>query len=89
MVGSDLTVSGPGWDGKGSFDGKKGYYDWEFKIDGQTGTTKIYLDSTGTLFGRVKEDEEGGINWTYWASRKANNYLRSPDKTMSRGGIRE
>ena len=61
-----LTVLGDSWTGKVTFDGKQGYYLWEFK-DGRSGRTDIYLDETGILYGKVKGS---GIDWTYWASRE-------------------
>lgn len=66
MEGKQLMVVGNTWKGDVVFDGTRGHYLWEFE-DGRTGRTDIYLDSSGTLFGRVKG---GNIDWTYWATRK-------------------
>ena len=68
LEGTRLKVIGDSWKGEGSFDGEKGYYDWEFH-DGsaKTGSTKIRLDREGYLYGTV---DGSGINWSYWASRQ-------------------
>ena len=76
--GPDLRVAGHSWKGKVTFDGKQGYYLWEFE-DGRTGHTDIYLDSSGILFGRVKGSKGTGIDWTYWGIRKT----RRDDSVMA------
>lgn len=68
---SGLKVYGHNWKGDVTFDGTQGYYLWKFK-DGRTGRTDFFIDSTGTLFGKVKGDDAAAdINWTYWGSRAA------------------
>jgi uncharacterized protein (UPF0333 family) len=64
--GTDLKVHGHDWKGNVTFDGKQGYYNWKF-VDGKSGRTNIYLNSSGILFGRVRGS---GIDWTYWGIRK-------------------
>jgi hypothetical protein len=77
-----LTVHGDSWAGEVTFDGKHGYYLWEFEegpLRGKTGRTDFFLDSTGILFGVVKGDKkEAPLDWTYWAIRWKNprQYLR-------------
>jgi hypothetical protein len=66
LAGSDIEVFGESWRGKGKFDGRSGYYDWQF-VDGRTGTTRIQLDDTGVLHGTVVGSE---IDWSYWATRE-------------------
>src|SRR5260370_14576900 len=71
MEGTRLNVTGSGvlgneWNGQGTFDGKKGYYDWEFK-DGKMGSTQIHLDTEGILWGEV---QGSGIDWGYWATKQ-------------------
>jgi len=78
-----ITVHGKSWDGKVTFDGKHGYYRWEFTqgyLKGCEGRTDFYLDSTGVLFGKVKGEQysgenekkcgrEVGLEWTFWGIR--------------------
>lgn len=64
---TSLKVKGDKWEGRGSFNGELGYYDWKFE-DGKSGRTDIYLDKTGILYGKVEGSE---IDWTYWASRES------------------
>lgn len=62
QIGDRLSVSGPGWKGTGSFDGKAGYYDWTF-LNGASGRTTItFDDQTKILQGTVKGT---GINLVY------------------------
>ena len=68
LDGTRLKVFGDSWHGEGSFDGERGYYDWEFSDgSGRTGSTKIRLDREGYLYGTVSGS---GIHWSYWASRQ-------------------
>ena len=62
-----LKVFGNKWQGKGTFTGKKGYYEWKFD-DGTTGRTDISLDDTGVLHGTVRSTAKGWQNWDYWAT---------------------
>lgn len=73
-----ITVHGDAWDGEVIFDGKRGYYLWEFKkghLKGWTGRTDFLLDRAGILFGAVKGDKEkgntkeAGLEWIYWGIR--------------------
>ena len=69
VEGTRIKVFGDSWKGVGSFDGEKGYYDWEFHDgSGKTGSTKIRLDREGYLYGTVSGS---GINWSYWGSKQA------------------
>lgn len=70
---SGITVQGNGWKGNVTFDGEYGLYTWRFN-ESKYGLTEFYLDDTGILIGRVKQDTSNdskikGLNWTYWGMR--------------------
>ena len=64
--GTNIVVNGQGWTGRGSFDGQRGYYDWQF-TDGKRGRTTIRLDADGKLHGEVRGS---GLDWNYQALRR-------------------
>lgn len=61
--GTILTVAGDGFSGQGTFDGKTGYYDWQFG-DGRAGRTTLSLDADGVLHGQVRGSS---IAWDFQA----------------------
>ncbi len=64
--GAEIAASGDGWNGRGSFDGTRGYYDWQF-ADGRRGRTTIALDGDCVLHGQVRGS---GLDWDYQAQRR-------------------
>jgi predicted Ser/Thr protein kinase len=65
-TGNRLIAVGDGWAAAGEFDGKKGYYSWEF-ADAKSGKTTLFVDDKGRLHGQVRGS---GIDWDYIAARE-------------------
>jgi hypothetical protein len=66
LRGTNLVAYGDSWKGEGSFDGRRGFYDWKFN-DGKIGRTDFYIIKNGMLYGMVRGS---GINWDYQATRQ-------------------
>ena len=68
--GTTISVRGPDWTSRGTFDGKVGYYDWAFQDgSGRRGRTTISLGETGILHGQVR-GSGANVNWDFVATRQ-------------------
>lgn len=64
--GKKLVAFGDSWRGEGSFDGRRGFYNFR-DTDGQTGRTDFFIDENGALHGKVRGS---GMGWNFIAMRK-------------------
>jgi len=63
-----VHAGGADWRGTGRVPGEHGYYDWAF-VGGRRGRTTFSIGADGSLLGKVREADGGGIHWDFVGER--------------------